>query len=117
MHLRIDVKVPDQGLQLEPNDMAFHYGSGFGEQANPEAYERLLQDALDGDASLFIRADHIEEAWRTVVPLIAYSDASPTAALRLYRPGTWGPDESEDLLAQDGFGWQSLCAAHGDAVG
>ncbi len=117
MHLRIDVKVPDQGLQLEPNDMAFHYGSGFGEQANPEAYERLLQDALEGDASLFIRADHIEEAWRTVVPLIAYSDASPTAALRLYRPGTWGPDESEDLLAQDGFGWQSLCAAHGDAVG
>ena len=117
MHLRFEVKEPDQGLQLRSNDMAFHYGSGFSEQAIPEAYERLLQDALDGDASLFIRADHIEEAWRIVDPLIERAEMSGTGALHLYNPGTWGPAEADALLTQDGYGWQSLCATHGDANG
>ena len=48
----------------------FHHESAFRDQAIPEAYERLLQDALEGDASLFIRSDHIEEAWRTFTPLL-----------------------------------------------
>ena len=51
-------------------DIAFHYDSAFKDQAIPEAYERLLQDSLEGDASLFIRSDHIDGAWRIFGPLL-----------------------------------------------
>ena len=70
VHLKFEVKVPDQGLAMRSEVMEFHYDTAFKDQALPEAYERLLQDALDGDTSLFIRSDHIEEAWRIVDPLI-----------------------------------------------
>ncbi|MFQ5933603.1 MAG: glucose-6-phosphate dehydrogenase, partial [Dehalococcoidia bacterium] len=66
IHLRVDAKVPDEGMCMQPVDMEFHYESAFKGQAIPEAYERLLQDALEGDSRLFIRNDHIEEAWRIV---------------------------------------------------
>ena len=58
-HLKFQVKVPDQGMEMRPADMEFHCESAFTGQAIPEAYERLLQDALEGDASLFIRSDHM----------------------------------------------------------
>jgi len=63
-HLRFQSKIPDQGMSMRPVDMEFHYNTTFKDQSIPEAYELLLDDALGGDASLFIRSDHIEEAWR-----------------------------------------------------
>ena len=100
VHLKFGVKVPDQGMITRSEDMAFHYGSAFKDQAIPEAYERLLQDSLEGDASLFIRSDHIEEAWRIVDPLLQGQDYSSLPPPQEYHPGSWGPPAAEELLSQ-----------------
>ena len=63
-------------MSTQSVDMEFHYDSAFKDQEIPEAYEWLLQNALEGDASLFISNDHIEEAWRIVDPLLR-SDPAP----------------------------------------
>jgi glucose-6-phosphate 1-dehydrogenase len=105
----LEAKVPDQDMTLKPVDMEFHYDSAFKGQEIPEAYQRLLQDALDGDARLFIRNDHIEEAWRIVDPLLEGWEDPSAPPLHPYRPGTWGPDASDALLAQDGNRWLHLC--------
>ena len=115
VQMKFQVKVPDQGMKMETMDMAFHYDSGFHEQSIPEAYERLLQDALAGDASLFIRKDHIEEAWKIVDPLLeAWSDERSLgdAPLHTYRPGSWGPTAADELLSRDGRTWQRVCGSH-----
>ena len=109
-HLKLEAKVPDQGMCLQSVDMEFHYDSAFKGRAIPEAYERLLQDALEGDGRLFIRNDHIEEAWRIVDPLLKQG----TFPLHVYEPGSWGPDASEALLSQDGRAWLQSCGGHGE---
>ena len=114
VHLRFGVKVPDQGMLTEPESMEFHYDSAFREQAIPEAYERLLQDALEGDASLFIRSDHIEEAWRIVDPLLQEQEGQATHKPQVYDDGSWGPEAADGLLFQNGHSWQRVCAVHGD---
>ena len=108
-HLKLEAKVPDQGLCMQSVDMEFHYDSAFKGQAIPEAYERLLQDALEGDGRLFIRSDHIEEAWRIVDPLLE----APALPLHFYEPGSWGPEAAEALLSQDGQAWLQACGGHG----
>jgi glucose-6-phosphate 1-dehydrogenase len=110
VHLKFGVKVPDKGMSTQSVDMEFHYDSAFKDQEIPEAYERLLQDALEGDASLFIRNDHIEEAWRIVDPLLR-SDPAP---LHVYERGSWGPEAADRFLARDGRGWQRGCGGHDD---
>ena len=106
VHLSFEVKVPDQGMGMRPMDMQFHYDSAFAGQRIPEAYQRLLQDAIDGDASLFIRSDQIEEAWRIVDPLVqAWEDPAASATLHTYEPGSLGPDAADELLARDGRSW------------
>ena len=112
IHLRFAAKVPDQGMSMQPVDMEFHYGTAFKSQPIPEAYERLLQDALDGDASLFIRSDHIEEAWRIVDPLLEAWEGAGAASLHPYKPGSWGPEAAEALLAEDGHTWLHTCGPH-----
>ena len=106
IHLGFQTKSPDTDIgSMEATNLEFHYRSAFRDLSIPEDYERLLQDALLGDASLFIRNDHIEEAWKLVDPLIeAWTDrdASP---LHVYSPGSWGPAEGDNLLAQDGRSW------------
>ena len=109
VHLRFGVKVPDQGMLIKPESMEFHYQSAFKEQAIPEAYERLLHDALEGDASLFIRSDHIEEAWRIVDPMI---EGRANLRPQIYEDGTWGPDSADELLSQLGHSWQRVCGVH-----
>lgn len=105
IHLGFQTKTPDTDMgSMERTNLEFHYRSAFGESI-PEDYERLLQDAFLGDASLFIRNDHIEEAWKIVDPLIeAWSD-SDVSPLHIYEPGSWGPKAADDLLAQDGRNW------------
>jgi glucose-6-phosphate 1-dehydrogenase len=104
MHLRFETKVPGAGMRAEPVDMEFHFGDHFGTQALPEAYERLLLDAIQGDASLFARSDEIELAWQLVDPLMV--DREPV----MYVPGSWGPETADSLLAQDGREWLEGCA-------
>ena len=102
VHLTFQVKVPDQGLSMRPVSMEFHYDSAFADQEVPEAYQRLLQDALGGDGSLFIRSDHIEEAWRIVDPLLQAWEDPSGPPLHIYEPGSQGPEAGDALLAQDG---------------
>jgi len=105
IHLRFEAKVPDEEFRLQPVDMEFHYDSAFTDQAIPEAYERLLQDALEGKARLFIRNDHNEEAWRIVDPLLEGWEASDDSPLHLYERGSWGPAAADAFLAEDGRQW------------
>ena len=112
LHLRFQVKVPDQGMAMESTDMEFHYESAFEDQSIPEAYERLLEDALNGDASLFIRNDHIEEAWKIADPLLNAWEDPKASLLHKYAPGSWGPKAADELLAQDGRSWQQVCGSH-----
>ena len=108
-HLRFQSKVPDQGMAMRPVDMEFRYETAFRDQSIPEAYELLLEDALQGDASLFIRSDHIEEAWRIVEPLLNWHEIRPPYQ---YDRGSWGPQAADWLLAQDGRSWVLVCGGN-----
>jgi glucose-6-phosphate 1-dehydrogenase len=108
VHLKFETKVPGEGIATQPVDMEFHYADSFRDRPLPEAYERLLQDALAGDASLFIRSDHIEEAWRIVDPLLAAWE-DPSSSPHIYEPGSWGPEATDALLAQNGHAWLPGC--------
>ncbi|MCZ2127391.1 MAG: glucose-6-phosphate dehydrogenase [Anaerolineales bacterium] len=105
VHLRFEAKAPDTVNETRSVDMEFHYDDAFGKSSIPEAYERLLLDALQGDASLFTRADEVETAWSLIDPILQTWDAHQTPPLASYKPGSWGPPESYDLLARDGRRW------------
>ena len=105
MHLKFQVKTPDQGMAMQSMDMEFHYGTAFEDRAIPEAYERLLEDALAGDASLFIRSDHIEEAWKLVDVLLDAWEEGQLSTLHTYTQGSWGPPAAETLLTEGGRAW------------
>ena len=113
MHLRFQTKIPGAGMRTDPVQMHFHYDTRFGEHGLPDAYERLLLDALQGDASLFARSDEIEQAWSIIDPLINGWEKLSNPPLAYYRPGTWGPIESDEFLAQDDRKWD-LCCSHDD---
>jgi Glucose-6-phosphate 1-dehydrogenase len=105
--LRMMAKIPGTSLRIEPVKMDFHYGTSFG-KASPEAYERLLLDAMSGDATLFARRDEVEEAWAfidTIENAWISKDAPP---LTFYPAGSWGPEEADELLARDGRAWRRL---------
>jgi glucose-6-phosphate 1-dehydrogenase len=105
LHVRFEVKAPDTVSETRSVDMEFHYSESFGETAIPEAYERLLLDAIQGDASLFTRADEVETAWSLIDPILQTWETHQTPPLAGYKPGSWGPTESYDLLARDGRRW------------
>jgi glucose-6-phosphate 1-dehydrogenase len=112
-HLEFQAKTPDAGLEMRPVNLEFHYQSAFGGQAIPEAYERLLLDALHGDASLFTRSDEIEEAWEIIDSIIAGLNRPATPPPYQYEPGSWGPEQADRLLALDGRTWLRGCGKHG----
>ena len=113
-HLRFQVKVPDRGMEMRSATMEFHYESEFSGQAIPEAYERLLQDAIKGDASLFIRVDQIEESWRIVDPINQAWESNDGSGPLRYAPGSMGPAAADALLAQAGDHWLVGCGPHED---
>ncbi len=112
MHLRFEAKVPDTVAKMRSVDMEFHYADEFGPMSIPEAYERLLLDALQGDAALFTRADEVEMAWSLIDPILTNWETDQDPPLALYEPGTWGPDEASALLAKDGRHWMHEEAGH-----
>lgn len=111
-HQRFDVKVPDTLDERRPVEMAFHYRDAFGELAIPEAYERLLLDALNGDASLFTRADRAELAWELLDPILKAWEEPAGPPLFSYAPGSWGPAAADQLLKTDGRSWIRVCGLH-----
>src|SRR3954453_17044999 len=97
--LRLVAKVPGQSMNVRPVQMEFKYGTSFlGD--SPEAYERLLHDALTGDATLFTRADEVEEQWRIVQPILEAWESGPGPSP--YEAGSQGPPEADELLAVRG---------------
>jgi glucose-6-phosphate 1-dehydrogenase len=102
--LRFGAKVPGQAFQVRSVSMDFFYGAAFLEET-PEAYERLLLDALIGDPTLFIRADEVEQAWRICDPVLTAWDEGD-APLARYEAGTWGPAEADRLLEDHGRRWR-----------
>ncbi len=104
--MRITSKAPSYDLKLRPVKMDFQYGAQFG-GALPEAYERLLLDAMLGDPTLFIRGDIAEEAWRVVMPILDRWNEKRVDPLPSYPAGSFGPVESEEMLGKDGREWRS----------
>jgi glucose-6-phosphate 1-dehydrogenase len=102
--LEIGAKVPGQGMTIRTVHMDFHYGGTF-RTGMPEAYERLILDAMLGDATLFTRTDEVEEQWKLVDAMVApWKRDRPN--FPNYAAGTWGPPSSDDLLHRDGRSWR-----------
>ncbi len=112
IHLRFEAKGPGAGMTMRSVDMEFHYAEDFGAGVLPEAYERLLLDAMQGDASLFARADEIELAWGLIDPIQAEWGQPGAPPLVFYEPGSWGPAEADDLMARGGRAWLGGCKAY-----
>ncbi len=102
--LKFLAKVPGPKIELSDVNMDFSYGASFS-QGSPEAYERLLLDALLGDSTLFARWDEVERAWEIVEGLIQEWSATP-GPYPNYPAGSWGPAAADELLARDGRQWR-----------
>ncbi|MEJ5238086.1 MAG: glucose-6-phosphate dehydrogenase [Limisphaera sp.] len=102
--LRFNGKVPGLDLRARPVRMHFDYNAEFGAYT-PEAYERLLRDALAGDATLFLRRDEVETAWAIADSLRAGWADQPLRENEFYAAGTWGPPAADTLLASTGHAW------------
>ncbi len=103
--LRFNGKVPGTSVEVRPVRMHFSYDAEFGAYT-PEAYERLLLEAMAGDATLFIRRDEVESAWEIVDSVRRGWQNKPLSNREFYAAGTWGPVAADDLLAQSGHTWR-----------
>lgn len=105
--LRFGAKVPGNTLDIQPVNMEFRYGTSFGTEP-PEAYERLLLDAIVGDQALFTRGDEVEASWRFIGRILDDWAARTDAPVPAYESGTWGPSEADLLLKRSGHAWRRL---------
>jgi glucose-6-phosphate 1-dehydrogenase len=105
--LRFVAKLPGPSMTLRPVTMDFRYGSAFG-GGGPEAYERLILDAMLGDPTLFARADEVSAAWRFITPILEAWARRQPPEFPNYAAGTWGPPEAFDLIDRDGRAWRRL---------
>ncbi len=105
--IQMNAKVPGGEVAIQPVKMDFQYGGSFGNQS-PSAYERLLHDVMQGDATLFIRGDEAERSWEIMDPLLAGWDRAGAARPASYKAGSWGPAEADQFLARDGRRWWRL---------
>ncbi|MEO6844978.1 MAG: hypothetical protein ABI184_07380 [Ginsengibacter sp.] len=102
--LRFQAKRPGQAVVLNPEDMIFNYKDAYkGEE--PEAYETLLYDIMNGDATLFMRGDQVEAAWKVVMPILEVWNESKPTDFPNYSPDSWGPKDADALIARDRRYW------------
>ena len=107
--------MPGQANQIRPVTMDFRYNASFGVES-PEAYERLLLDAMLGDSTLFTRSDEVEASWSLITPIhqgwesAPHSTGSGHAAPEFpnYEAGSWGPKAADKLLERDWRAWRRL---------
>jgi glucose-6-phosphate 1-dehydrogenase len=108
IHIQFEAKVPDTLADTKSVRMDYHYREEFGSRPLPEAYERLLLDVINGDASLFTRADQTELSWQLIDPILRGWQSPDAPPLSYYDPGEWGPIESNQLLATTGHRWMQI---------
>ena len=102
--LRFQAKKPGQNMILTPVDMVYNYKDSYNGH-EPEAYETLLYDVMEGDATLFMRADQVEAAWKIVMPIIEVWQERKAIDFPNYAPDSWGPEDAEALIAKEGHTW------------
>lgn len=104
--LKFATKQPGNTMQLRWLSMDFKYGTAFGGRT-PTAYERLIHDCIIGDATLYSRTDAVDASWQLIDPILKEWETREPKFPN-YAAGTWGPDESEQLMAADGRAWRNL---------
>jgi glucose-6-phosphate 1-dehydrogenase len=107
LSMRIASKLPGPKVRIYPVQMEFSYATDLG-GTPPEAYERLLLDVMAGDATLFLRRDAVEAAWKFVMPVLDHWSRSRVRDLPEYQCGTWGPVEADRIIVPDGRQWRTL---------
>jgi glucose-6-phosphate 1-dehydrogenase len=110
MQLSFETKTPGAGMRTRSVDMTFLYEQDFGKNILPDAYERLILDALQGDAALFTRGDEIELAWSLVDPILQGWAGKNAPFLAFYESGTWGPSKADEFIEADGRRWRHGCS-------
>ncbi|HWP59405.1 MAG TPA: glucose-6-phosphate dehydrogenase [Candidatus Acidoferrales bacterium] len=103
--LRFEVKAPGPEFGIRSLSLDFNYSEAFG-GAPPDAYETLLLDAMEGDASLFTRHDEVELAWALLDPILEAWSSGPSPQFPNYKAGSWGPREADAFLAAEGRYWR-----------
>jgi len=106
IQLSFSAKLPGHDFNVVPAVMDMTYAEAFGAEP-PEAYERLLLDAMRGDATLFSRRDAVEASWAWIQPILDWFAAEPRPLPIPYEPGTWGPEEAERLIRRDRREWHT----------
>jgi glucose-6-phosphate 1-dehydrogenase len=107
IRLRFQAKRPGQSMILNPVDMIFSYKDAY-DGDEPEAYETLLLDVMEGNATLFMRSDQVEAAWKIIMPILDSWENRPPVDFPNYAPDSWGPEDAEALIARDGHNWITL---------
>jgi glucose-6-phosphate 1-dehydrogenase len=102
--MHFHAKQPGVDLRLSSQVMRFRYSEAF-QTTPPEAYETLLLDAMRGDATLFMRADQVENAWEVIAPVLEVGGSVAPTDFPNYLSGIWEPESAEALIAQDGRQW------------
>jgi glucose-6-phosphate 1-dehydrogenase len=105
--LSFGAKIPGPVMKLGLVNMDFDYENYFGVEHNT-GYERLLNDCMAGDATLFQRADMVEAGWNVIQPVLDVWHALPARGFPNYAAGSWGPKDADDLLARDGRAWRHI---------
>ncbi len=113
--MKFGVKVPGQGFIVEEANLDFYYSELTGSRVM-EAYERLLLDAMQGDATLYARGDEVEAAWTFVDPILEFWKNGHDVRMYGYAAGVWGPENSNDLIDGD-YIWRNPCANLADDPG
>jgi glucose-6-phosphate 1-dehydrogenase len=108
IQLHLQSKVPDAGMKLQMTDLDFQFRREFHGEL-PDAYQRLLLDAMSGDASLFARADEAEFAWGIIDPILAAWESPAAPPLETYAVGMWGPESSNEWIRAQGREWFDVC--------
>ena len=108
IQLHFHTKVPDVGMKTRLTDLSFQFKEKFA-GGMPEAYQRLLLDVMQGDASLFSRSDEVELAWGIIDPIAEAWSSSGSPPLSLYEAGGWGPPDSTQWMTRQGRQWFDSC--------
>ena len=106
--MKLGMKVPGGGFEVETVNMDFQFDS-LANNHLPDAYERLLLDAMQGDSTLYARGDGVEAAWEFIDPILKHWEANPQETIYGYPAGTWGPENADQLIEGDGFAWRYPC--------